>query len=546
MSDRQPCSTDSRTGSRITSALALFTALGLLAFNLFCFLRVAGRAVRSPYELDYGEGIVWQQMRLMFQGKGYGPIDGFPAIVFHYPPLYHATVQALISTAGIDPLMAGRLISFVAAIVCVLLVAALAWQLRRPRESNAVAAICAVLAGLAILTLTTVESWALLMRVDMMAISLSLAGTWFGIRAITRPSEVYLAAICFVAAFFTKQTAVAAPVAVFATLLLLRPATAWRGIALSVALGVTILGSLALATDGGILRHLFLYNINRFDLRELGQIPALVRIQLLFFAAVAIGLWQALDERLPAYVALPTWKKRREKLADDPADGALLLILIYFAAKTLMLLLAAKSGSNVNYFIEWMLVGAIFAGRAARDIAASAVGGQSHSVSSALRFLAPAALAVSALASGLAAQRAIASPAERQQRLKAFSDLSEAIRAAPKPVISDDMVILLRGGKDVVWESSIFAELASTGMWDEGPFVERIRTHGFSFFITEGDRGDPNFDSRYTPAVASAMEHAYPIECRLAGYTLHFPVEAAGPAPKTPTHCVPLAGLRRP
>ena len=35
------------------------------------------RAIRFPGELDYGEGIVWEQMRLMVAGRGYGAIDGF-------------------------------------------------------------------------------------------------------------------------------------------------------------------------------------------------------------------------------------------------------------------------------------------------------------------------------------------------------------------------------------------------------------------------------------------------------------------------------------
>jgi len=76
--------------------LSLGFGFASLAFVFLRFLIIAASAVRSPYQRDYGEGIVWQQMRLMFAGKGYGPIDGFPAIVFHYPPVYHATVEALV------------------------------------------------------------------------------------------------------------------------------------------------------------------------------------------------------------------------------------------------------------------------------------------------------------------------------------------------------------------------------------------------------------------------------------------------------------------
>jgi hypothetical protein len=92
---------------------------------------------------------------------------------------------------------------------------------------------------------------------------------------------------------------------------------------------------------------------------------------------------------------------------------------------------------------------------------------------------------------------------------------------ADKPVISDDMVLLLRSGREVLWESSIFAELASTGRWDERPFVRRIRDGEFAFFVTWGQRGHYRFDERYNPAVADAIDAAYPVKQETAGLTIH-------------------------
>jgi hypothetical protein len=91
------------------------------------------------------------------------------------------------------------------------------------------------------------------------------------------------------------------------------------------------------------------------------------------------------------------------------------------------------------------------------------------------------------------------------------------------------MVLLLRSGKDVLWEPAIFAELASTGAWDQRPLVAQIKARRFAFFVTDGGRGEPMFDSRYTPAVADAMDAAYPRQRRLAGYYLHYPPAAAKP-----------------
>jgi hypothetical protein len=104
--------------------------------------------------------------------------------------------------------------------------------------------------------------------------------------------------------------------------------------------------------------------------------------------------------------------------------------------------------------------------------------------------------------------------------------LSERIQKSRKPVISDEMVMILRGGQRVVWESAIFAQLEKVGLWDQLPFEARIRRKEFAMFITEGVRGDALFDGRYSPAIADAIDAAYPVKQKIAGYTLHLPSNA--------------------
>ena len=67
-----------------------------------------------------------------------------------------------------------------------------------------------------------------------------------------------------------------------------------------------------------------------------------------------------------------------------------------------------------------------------------------------------------------------------------MQELVEIIRKATRPVISDDMVLVLRAGRQVQWEPAIFAELASMGLWDQQPFLNMIQSHAFAFFITQG------------------------------------------------------------
>ena len=511
--------------------LSLAVGLASLAYVFWRFLVIAASAIRSPYQRDYGEGIVWQQMRLMFAGKGYGPIDGFPAIVFHYPPVYHATVEALTLATGFDPLLLGRAVSLVSALACLLFVALIAARIGRPVHERSVALFSGVFAALAVINLPLVQTWALVMRVDMLAIALSLGGIWLGIRAIARPAAVYASAVCFVAAFFTKQTSIAAPFAVFAALLLVRPAVAWRGIALGIVLGLAVLLSLFIVTDGGIFRHLVLYNINRFDSASLGIVPAIIERHLLFFGAVAFGIAQVVKQLWRTYPRKLSWAEARAKLAQRSSDAAALIVILYFLAKTAMNLLVAKSGANANYLMEWMIAGAIFIGPAVSSAVACAAGKRNARAWPSI--LVPIALSIPALV--IAVTPPARAAAARQHR-RELDELSASVRAADRPVISDDMVMLLRSGKEVLWEPAIFGELASTGAWDERPFVNLIRQRRFGFFITEGDRGDPQFDSRYTPAVDAAIEQAYPRRCRLAGYVIHMPLSGQA----APAGCRPI------
>jgi hypothetical protein len=198
------------------------------------------------------------------------------------------------------------------------------------------------------------------------------------------------------------------------------------------------------------------------------------------------------------------------------------MVLMYAVLAGLMSLTVAKSGSNINYFVEAMAVLAILVGIVARDAADAAFG----VVRARGRrpfgdpVLVPLMIGCQALVAGPPAADIDQRSARRVVQLE---KLQAMVRSAPRPVISDDMVLLRRSGVPVQWEPAIFAELASTGTWDEAPFVARVKAHHFAFFVTAGQRGEHIFDSRYNPAVADAMEQAYPVRRRIAGYTIHFP-----------------------
>jgi hypothetical protein len=288
-----------------------------------------------------------------------------------------------------------------------------------------------------------------------------------------------------------------------------------------------------LGDDGGFFTHLFLYNINRFELRQLLPILTLFSAHSLYFLAAGFGVAGRLQRIRQALQGANGRAAFGDRLCAAPAAAGAMLLLGYLAASTLMLPLMAKSGSNWNYLIEFICVASLFVAFALKDAVSLALGGKPGAA-------AKPALAIF-LAAGVAAQASML-PTNRFDELSPrapeseLAELSRLIRSADKPVISDDMVLLIRSGREVLWEAAIFAELASIGKYDERPFLRMIDRGEFAFFATFRQRGEPTFDSRYNPAVADAIDRAYPVKRTLAGLTLHLParcrsVQATPPCP---------------
>jgi hypothetical protein len=97
------------------------------------------------------------------------------------------------------------------------------------------------------------------------------------------------------------------------------------------------------------------------------------------------------------------------------------------------------------------------------------------------------------------------------------------VRAATKPIISDDMVLLVRNGKEVYIEPAIIGEGSALGSFDQRPLIRDVLAGKFAFFLTAGEAGDRIFDNRYSPEFAKAVDRAYPRKIRLLGRTIHLP-----------------------
>lgn len=490
----------SPTRERIVLAVlgVLLVFLGLHALGAILDFRAG---IGSPIELDYGEGIVWQQAALIPGPRMYGNGQDLPFIVFHYPPLYYLFVHAL---APLEPslLAAGRLVSALATVLIAPVAAALVLTARPGRPLAAPDVMAAIATGLLILSLHAVRSWGLFMRVDMVAIVFGLAGLLAGARANGRFWGTALGLLLCTAAVFTKQTELPAGVAVFVVAFLRSPRTAFGAAAVAGLVGLGALGLLQAVTDGGFLHNIVGYNINRFSPQAAWRVFHAERGSILFAALMLLAAGATLSGLSWRHGGLLV----RLRQADRPMTVRVMLLL-HFGLATLMLSTAFKSGASFNYLLDWLCVGAVLSGVLLSDL------------NDDRRRFVPVAFF---LLIGVAFQPFRQLPDRAlPEELAQQKTLVQRIAAATKPVASENMTLLMQAGKPVIFEPAIATELALLGKWDETPLVEMIRSGGFAFMITTDNTPET---SRRTPAVDAAMRQSYPrVEQAGPDLWLHFP-----------------------
>jgi hypothetical protein len=96
-------------------------------------------------------------------------------------------------------------------------------------------------------------------------------------------------------------------------------------------------------------------------------------------------------------------------------------------------------------------------------------------------------------------------------------NLVREIAAQDRPVVSEDMVLLLRAGRGVPIDPFLFRELARTGTWDQRRFLDLIDARVFAFVVSDHD------PPLFTPEVLAAIHRAYPrVETRWP-YIIYYP-----------------------
>ena len=189
--------------------LTLLAAAGLLVAwqllpRLGLFVSVSAASLRYPWVIDAAEAVNIQSSYTISRGHDPYGTDPHGFIATPYPPVYLALAALWLRLGGLD-LVGGRPISLAA--TCV--VAALAGYLVACETGQRLAGL---LAGLLFLACGPTIVWAAFYRQDLLALAFGLAGlVWLS--HWPHGPWVYGALVPFVLAVYTKQSALAAPVA---------------------------------------------------------------------------------------------------------------------------------------------------------------------------------------------------------------------------------------------------------------------------------------------------------------------------------------------
>lgn len=314
--------------------------MGLVA-SMAVFLVGRLKTIASPFEIVYGEGLLWYQTHMLLNGIPlYQTVTSTQYLIIPHTPLFVIICSWLPGVLG-DSMLGGRIITLLCGLGSCLMVYLITKKLtKNPLVS--------LLAGLLVVTTYIFRFLVPIYRVDTMALMFSLLGIYFFMKFEERGRLVYWTVPLFLLAFFTKQVYIVAPVSVCVYLLIknhwkFASALKFGGIYLGALGGGLLIGGLL--TNWELIIHNFMYmgaDIGRewSWAHYLVQLKYLVtwHIPLLLLVLVYFG-----------------YKVSRKK--------PLLLIDIYFIGGLgIVLLLQGKLGGGFHYGFEMLVVGCVLAG----------------------------------------------------------------------------------------------------------------------------------------------------------------------------------------
>lgn len=460
--------------------------------DLVAFCRRGGDRIAARYQLDHGEGLLLGLCAERAAGRSIYPDLGIgPELIDNYPPLY---LWLMAAGDGRDPLAnlhRGRWLSFLAALLAAAMIATMA-GLASP-GSLPLRVFAGGAAASFFLALEPVLNWSSLARVDMFALAATLTGV-MALRLKGRTGRA-LGLAFFLVALWTKQSMIAAPLALIVVIGSRRPREAFLLGLLAILLGLGGVYLMQRATDGRFLFHVVTANRTAFSFALLGH-------HLLQFLAIA---WPLIP---PALLGLCCAR-------EQDARRRFFKVWCCFAAFGLVAL--GKTGSATNYMLEMLAILAVLAGTGFGALATWAVE-RPRKAALALPFLI---LPVLIWPPDLDRGRFRAALPYRQPELEAgMETVWRELGRLDGDILSWDMSLPVLAGKRLVYHPFLMPDLVRRGLFSDESLLQRIEAGDFALVVTSFDLDDAErfrAETRqeapfFTERVLNAVKHRYRLD----------------------------------
>ena len=475
----------------------LLALLGIMLLpRILTFFALGIERVAWPWQFDYDEGINLNAVVQLATGRNNyhhnGP-EGF--LSAPYPPLFYILNVPINWIAG-PSFGYGRALSLISTLVIAVLLTYVCWKITRLWAAG-------IVSGLLWLTLSPVIVWSTLYKQDMPALALGLGGLAWAL-TYSQGRRVYVAAILFALAFYTKQSALSAAAATTLWLLARDRNVGLRFAAVLVALVPVPFLAANFLLKGGLFEHTVGNHVLPWSGGRLRQ--AVRRL--------SGEYWPLLLWGIAAWVGI-LWRLRsRLRRAGEPAigNGWGLAALYALVGGLATLVQAGYEGANYNHLLDGLmplcLLAGLSVGRLWKQI--EPVAGERSSLRS------KAAGGVALLGVLMLVQFFLYSDptswyrggtwpsTEREGEMNAISNL---VARTPGDAYSEDAYLLLRNHKEVIYDdASTFVPLAETGGWDDNLLTQSLRDRRFSLVMLM--RGS----ARWTPRGLAAFQDSYSLK----------------------------------
>lgn len=468
---------------------------------------LAHSALFFPFQLDYGEGIVlWFTRELALGHSIYKGLEGLPYASSNYPPLGMALAVPFRFLFG-DTYIGGRWLNFAAALITSAFIFRIVVEVSGKQAAAA--------SALFFFGSTFVYHWVPLFRVDLIGLTLTVAGIYVvrrwereyaksigrghvlrGGPGTVGTGALGLAALLFLAALLCKHSLVFAPAAAFAALFL-RDRRAAVGFGLALVLATAIIFLIANAiTQGGFYFGLVTSN-------------ATVWLWSTFQSLVNSFLWTYL-----VLVALALWgwfvRVRGRRIG---------VLEIYAVLAAASILLAGRVGAWENYYFELIFAVCVFAGFALSPLL-------NGKITEGPLWLAGLLLVQLGL---FWPQHDPAIAMELMNNITAGNQqVGPLVHGQQGIVISEDMGMLVTNGKPVDYYTFQYSSLARSGQWDQHWEIGNLRSGGFPLVIlNQGTREDVDHFRDFTREFLSALDYGYAMSLENARYKVYAPAPLA-------------------